>query len=82
MYPEFIAIYIGLAILLALNIATLILIIGMKRNGSSARFSGGAVRPVNNYNAPNSSGGTTFCKKCANQIDASERVCPHCGTPR
>lgn len=83
MYPEFIAIYVGLAILLVLNIVTLVFVIGIKRNGgSTTRISGGYNRPVNNFNAPNSSASTAFCKKCANQIDASERVCPHCGTPR
>lgn len=30
----------------------------------------------------NGTGNIVFCKKCFNQFDASQRVCPYCGTPR
>ena len=31
---------------------------------------------------PSSGGQVAYCKKCANQYDASLWICPYCGTPR
>lgn len=75
MYPEFIAIYAGLAVVLVLLIVVLILqIVILKNNGGSAasgrrRARGGQSTAV-------------FCRSCAARLTASDRVCPKCGTPR
>ena len=75
MYPEFIAIYAGLAVVLVLLIFILILQICILRNGGG---SGSAHRrPVRG--GQNS---VAFCRNCAARLNASDRVCPQCGTPR
>ena len=90
MYPEFIAIYIGLGVLaLLLIVAIILLIVLLKKQGSS--------RP-RNYYAPqqppqygsmprsqggqSAAGGMAFCRNCGAQFDAANKVCPRCGTPR
>lgn len=78
MYPEFIAIYIGLAVVLVLLIAILILqILILKNGGSGAKTSGSQKRHINS-----SHGAIVFCKNCAARFNSSERVCPKCGAPR
>lgn len=74
MYPEFIAIYIGLALVLVLLIVVLILQIAILRGGG--RSSG----PKRSANA--AKGSVVFCKTCAARFSSSERVCPKCGAPR
>ncbi len=81
MYPEFIAIYVGLGVLAAILIAVLVLVIvtlkkvsGLTgRKSAPAYHGGGMAQP---------SGNVVFCRNCATQFDARERVCPKCGTPR
>lgn len=88
MYPEFIAIYVGLVIVIGLLIALLIL--GSKiLNKLQSRPSLGAQftsQPTMNaqpqYRAPMQQGAIVFCKNCATQYDANTHVCPKCGTPR
>lgn len=75
MYPEFIAIYIGLAVALVLLTVVLILQIAILRGGGG-RSSG----PKRSANA--AKGSVVFCKACATRFSSSERVCPKCGTPR
>lgn len=73
MYPEFIAIYAGLAAVLVLLIVILILQIKILSSnaGHSRRSSKNTSRQA-----------VVFCKNCASRYSASERVCPQCGTPR
>ena len=94
MYPEFIAIYIGLGVIaLLLIVAIILLIILLKKQGSSRPKNYYAQQPQ--YGRPQqglapgrqaqgggSSGGMAFCRNCGAQFDASLRVCPRCGTPR
>ena len=86
MYPEFIPIYIGLAVLIGLCVAILILLIKQIRG---AGYTMPKQKKSNNNNVytnhrPNEvyNGNMAFCKKCAAQFSASERFCPKCGTPR
>ncbi len=90
MYPEFIAIYIGLAILLLVGVANLVLTIKLMLNGNQPHYTSGLNSNItnkekNNVNIPESaiqSDNVVFCKKCANEFDASQKFCPKCGTPR
>lgn len=85
MYPEFIAIYIGLAVLIGLAVVILVLLICLLKGKGNK-----TVMPTSysdkNVNLPIKANQTidnmAFCKKCAAQFDASERFCPNCGTPR
>lgn len=82
-YTEFLIIYIGLGILLALAIVNLILILVLmkKDSGFSApRISSQRTMPMPQTTIPG--GNVVFCKKCAAEFDASQRCCPICGTPR
>lgn len=87
MYPEFIAIYAGLAVLAALMITVLILLIKLLKR-SDVKPASNAYRPqMNNidtsYTQANvSTGNIVFCKHCATKFDACEKFCPKCGTPR
>lgn len=90
MYPEFIAIYVMLAIvILLLGVAVFLLIKLMKKGGSepfdpynqmqqmSNRFYG------QNYQEPyRQVGNVVFCKQCATQFDSSQAYCPNCGARR
>lgn len=77
MYPEFIAIYIGLAVIFILLAVVLVLQIvvlsKLRKTGGSARVS---------YGQTAAGGNLAFCKNCAAQFNASQRCCPKCGTPR
>ena len=90
MYPEFIAIYVGLGIHLLVGIANLVLTIKLMMNGSQPHYSSSynnsatnddtknKIIPENNIQSDN----VVFCKKCANEFDALQKFCPKCGTPR
>ena len=77
MYPEFIPIYIGLAIIIILLIVILCLIIFRKPSNMSKNTSAGM-----GYRAMNTGRGIVFCQKCATQFDGSQQACPKCGTIR
>lgn len=91
MYPEFIAIYIGLIILIALAV-----LIFLKLKKLSNKLDNGANYNAqsmydmpNSYNTPNLyhsnanvQGQVVFCRSCATQFDASSPYCPACGAPR
>ena len=82
MYPEFIAIYIGLGILAILQIATIILLcILFKKNKVSRQPQHAFHNQYSNNNQPNNSG-VVFCVNCGTQYDATLKVCPKCGKPR
>lgn len=75
MYPEFIAIYAGLAAALVLLIVIVILQICILKNSGGSPAS----------HRPPARGGQSsavFCRNCAARLGASDRVCPQCGTPR
>ena len=91
MYPEFIAIYVGLIILIVL--AVLILLKLRKLSDQSDNGASYNVQSMydmsNTYNVPNQyqsnmnmQGQVVFCRNCATQYDASSPYCPACGTPR
>lgn len=85
MYPEFIAIYAGLAILIGLGIVILILLIKLVKNNDGFPMPSQKNMPVVDSPAKyseSSGGNMAFCKKCAAQFDSSQRCCPKCGTPR
>lgn len=84
MYTEFVIMYVGLGIVIALQIAlTVIGILILKKLGK------GSVRPVS-YPARPTAGAapaaaaasTVFCRGCAKQFDGAMRFCPYCGTTR
>lgn len=97
MYPEFIVIYVLLAIAIALLGVLLFFVLKLLKNGggSQAQSSKTNFNVANDvYTAPaaqqyqqnayqgQASGGVCFCKRCATQFDASQSFCPNCGTPR
>ena len=82
MYPEFIAIYIGLGILAVLQIATIILLcILFKKNKVSQPPQHAFHSQYTNNNQSNNSG-VVFCVNCGTQYDVAHKVCPKCGKPR
>lgn len=82
MYPEFIAIYVALGVLFVMLAAVIVMLIMLLKKGNDVYI------PRNNtYNpsiqtAAAATGNLVFCKRCAAEFDASQRVCPKCGTPR
>lgn len=90
MYPEFIAIYVMLAILIVMLGAVLFFLIKLLKNGAAKI---GSYAPVQQnselyygqqYQTPYQQqvGSVVFCKHCATQFDASQAYCPQCGTRR
>ena len=98
MYPEFIAIYVMLAIVIVMLGAVLFFLVKLLKNGVSKGNSYGAPQQSNEayygqqyqqpYQAPYQpqyqpqTGSVVFCKNCATQFDASQAYCPQCGTRR
>ena len=83
MYPEFIAIYIGLGILSLLQIATIVLVVVLLKK---KRHSSDFINSPDNRVYPNSShsmaSGVAFCINCGAQFNSELKVCPKCGYPR
>ena len=79
MYPEFIAIYIGLGILALMLAAVIVMQIVLLRREHGTKQLPTKYPTANNLS---NTGSIVFCKSCATQFDASQKVCPHCGTPR
>lgn len=86
MYPEFIAIYVGLGILAAMLVAVIVLLVILIRKVSSCNLVRAnnipAQRQNNTINQGGASFNVAFCNKCGTKYDAQTRVCPKCGTPR
>ncbi|MBE6766523.1 MAG: hypothetical protein E7550_02935 [Ruminococcaceae bacterium] len=78
MYPEFVPIYVGLIITIALLVV--ILIVLLKKGGGNSATPKSTTSSV--MAAPAPSGNVVFCKNCAAEFDAAQRCCPKCGTPR
>jgi len=90
MYPEFIAIYIMLAVVILMLGAVIFLLIKVSKNASGK---GNSYMPDQNYNNQyyaqqyqpqyqQQAGSVVFCKNCATQFDASQPYCPNCGAMR
>lgn len=77
MYPEFLPIYIGLVVIIALLMTILVLVIKRTSNSTSAQK---RITPVNT--APTGAGAVVFCKNCATRFEPYQNYCPKCGTPR
>ncbi len=94
MYPEFIAIYIMLAVLVMTNVATLILLFLLLKKGNSGAADSAAYRQSadpyygQSYGQPyaqsysQQNGNVVFCQQCATQYDARQGYCPNCGARR
>ncbi len=98
MYPEFIAIYVMLAvILILLGIAVFLLVKLVKDGGGISAKSGASSysqpSSVNTYysgaqqyqaqaDSYQSQGGVVYCKHCTMPYDATQPYCPNCGTRR
>ena len=84
MYPEFIAIYIGLIIIIALLVVILVLQLKNKSNSGVGYTKSYTSNFNKSEHAPSQtlSGNIVFCKNCAAEFDVSQRACPRCGTPR
>lgn len=96
MYPEFIAIYVMLGIVIALLGTVLFFLLKLLKNGTSINTNNSYV-PVQQSNEqyygqqyqvsyqepyPQQGGSVVFCKQCATQFDSSQAYCPNCGTRR
>jgi hypothetical protein len=83
MYPEFIAMYIGLGVVIVLLIVLIVLaiVILKKIKSAPARPVMAAARPAAPA-APVAGGNVVFCRNCAKQFDSAMRFCPYCGTGR
>ncbi len=78
MYPEFVPIYIGLVITIALLAVILIVLLKNKSGAQTTK-----VMTTQTATPPAAgSVNVVFCKNCAAEFDASQRACPRCGTPR
>lgn len=73
MYPEFVAIYVGLAIVLIVSIINMVLLINLGKGFGNKK---------SDFKSVNKGTSVMFCKKCATEFDSTLRVCPNCGTPR
>ncbi len=92
MYPEFVAIYIMLIIIMGLLGVILFFLFKLMKNENA--MGNNSYPQANNsyYEQPYQqqyqdpyqaqSGGVVFCKQCATQFDASQAFCPQCGTRR
>ncbi len=91
MYPEFIAIYVMLAvIILMLGLALLLLILLLvktKKNNTAPAPVQSSSNPYYGQQYQNQAqypqaGSIVFCRHCATQFDSSQAYCPQCGTRR
>jgi hypothetical protein len=94
MYPEFVAIYIMLALLVMTNAATLILLFLVLKKCNSGTADNAACRQsadpyygqsyAQSYGQPyaQQNGSVVFCQQCATQYDVRQGYCPNCGARR
>lgn len=83
-YPEFTPVYIGLLVLIALVliVAVLEIIILIKMNKVFVSGNRNSKMTYGGLNSTQSAGNVVFCKNCATEFDAKDRICPKCGTTR
>lgn len=85
MYEEFIIGYIisGVAVILLAVVIVLQCIILKKLSRSGSRSGESSYTPYSKGGAYSDVGRrTAICRNCATQFDATQSVCPKCGTPR
>lgn len=84
MYPEFIAIYVGMGVLAILLIAAIVMLalVLKKLSGGSGVMNSRPQQTARPFGNAGSEIGVVFCRNCATQYDGATRVCPRCGTPR
>ena len=90
MYPEFIAIYVMLAIVIVMLFGIIILLfLLLKKHAESVGTSGQSANSAyysqpyqQSYNDQYSSNNVVFCNHCATQYDSSQAYCPRCGAKR
>ncbi len=94
MYPEFIAIYVMLIIVIALLGAVLFFLFKLMKNGiannasytpsqqANEQYYGQQYPQYQEQQYQQQGGSVVFCKQCATQFDSSLGYCPQCGTRR
>lgn len=86
MYPEFIAIYVGLGLLVAMLAVVIVLLIVLNRkvsSGDSAQINHTPMQGQgDNVHQAGAPFNVAFCNHCGTAYDAKTGVCPKCGTPR
>ncbi len=87
MYPEFVALYVIGAVIIAMLAVVIALAFMILKKGPSQNYGSDYsqyYQPQQQYQMPpqNNYGGVVFCSNCANQYNASQPYCPKCGTPR
>lgn len=84
MYPEFIAIFIGLGVLAVLQIVTIVFVLLMGRKIRRQNSGRAVVAHRESYSeeSKTNSNGIAFCTNCGAQFSANIMVCPMCGKPR
>lgn len=87
MYPEFIAIFVGIGILALIMILILILQLVILKQMKTSRsipmeYSNPNVKSSNINTPVAGKVGIVYCKNCMNPYPADKNVCPHCQTPR
>ena len=82
MYPEFIAIYVGLGILALLQVGTIVLVIVFQRKSNQKSTPNQFFNQTVPSQPQSSSHSVAFCVGCGTQFDSTLKVCPRCGRPR
>lgn len=89
MYIEYIIIFIALGVIIALLIPMLIMLIMLYKDkdlntpvyNRNTPAKEKEQKNIKSENAPKSNK-VVFCRHCATQFDASQKICPQCGTQR
>lgn len=83
-YPEFTPVYVGLLVLfvLVLIVAVLEIIILIRMNNGIISGNRNPKMTYGGGNSAQSVGNVVFCKNCATEFNAKDKICPKCGTPR
>jgi len=84
MYPEFIAIFVGLGVLVCIMIIVVILLIIILKQMKSTKITPDYtnVKTDGLKTKVSNSVGVVYCKNCMNPYAADKNVCPNCQTPR
>lgn len=92
MYPEFIAIYVMLIIVIALLGTVLFFLIKLLKGADNAtylppqqeasQYYGQEYQQLYQEQYVPQGGNVVFCQQCATPFDSSQSYCPNCGTKR
>ncbi len=88
MYPEFVALYVLLSVVIVFQIAIIAFLVFLYKKMSN--MSNNTQITSNQYYSQNyqqpqyqqRQGGVVFCQRCATQFDSSQPCCPNCGMRR